>query len=150
MEFDTKVRLEGYREFQRVLKFLPDEVKAEIKKTNKQLAEIVAREARARANSRPGVKKRTFEVSQSIKTGMVLREPAIRVGGHRKRGQKSGDAKVQEFGGRAPLFGDRQRWFDVRPRNKSGYFLYPAVVAKRDAIADGYLDALDKAIRRAT
>jgi len=146
---EPDLRIEGLREFQRVLRFLPEDVKKEVKRTNQQLAEIVAREARAKANSRPGVKNRTFGVSQSIKSGMVLREPAIRVGGHKRRGQRSSDAKVQEFGGRAPLFGNRQRFFQVRPRNKDGYFLYPAVRAKRDVIAKGYLDALDKALRRA-
>jgi hypothetical protein len=146
---EPKLQIEGLREFQRTLRFLPDEVKKEVKRTNQQLAEIIAQDARSRANSRPGVKNRTFGVSQSIKSGFVLREPAIRVGGHKRRGQASSDARVQEFGGRAPLFGNRQRWFQVRPREKEGYFLYPAVRAKRDVIAKGYLDALDKALRRA-
>lgn len=150
MAVDTQVKIDGLREFQRTLKFLPDEVKTEVKKTNQQLAEIIAREARSRANTRPGVKKRSFGMSQSIKTGFTLREPSIRVGGHKRRGQKSSDAYLQEFGGRAPLFGNRQRWFEVRPREKSGYFLYPAVKAKRDVIASAYLDALEKALRRAT
>lgn len=146
MALNSQVRIDGLREFQRTLRFLPDEVKAEVKKTNKQLAEIVAKEARQRANTRP-VKKRTFKTAQSIRTGLVLREPAIRVKGHGRRG--STDAMVQESGGRAPLFGDRTIWNTVRPKRKDGYFLYPAVRAKRGVINQGYLDALEKALRRA-
>lgn len=148
-DIEYQVAFEGLREFQRLLKALPDEVKDELRATNKQLAEIVAAEARRRANSRTPVENRTFGIAQSIKTGNVLREPTIRVGGHRTRGSRSTDAKVQEFGGRAPLFGNRNRWFDVRPKRQGGYFLYPAVKAKRDVIQDGYLNALEKAIRRA-
>lgn len=148
-DIEYQVAFEGLKEFRKLLKALPDETKDELRRTNKQLAEIVAAEARRRANTRPGVKKRTFETSQSIKTGNVLREPVIRVSGHKKRGQRSSDATVQEFGGRAPLFGNRSKWFTVRPKQQGGAFLYPAVKAKRDVIADGYLDALDKAIRRA-
>jgi hypothetical protein len=147
---DARIKIEGLKEFQRTLRFLEPEVKEEIKRTNKALAEIIAVEARSRANSRDSVKQRTYLISQSIVTGNVLREPTIRVKGHpRKRGSSGSDAKVQEFGGRAPLFGNRTKWFDVRPRKKGGYFLFPAVKAKRSQIRDGYLDALDKAIRRA-
>jgi hypothetical protein len=145
MTLDIRTKVEGLREFQRVLKYLPDDVKDQVRATNKQLAEVIAREARQRANSRP-VKNRTFGVSQSIKTGNVLREPVVRVTGHRTKG--SSDARVQEFGGRAPLFGNKQKWFTVRPNSKDGYFLYPAVRAKRDVINKGYLDALEKALRR--
>jgi hypothetical protein len=149
-DFDVQVAVQGLKEFQRQLKNLEPAVKDEIKKTNKALAEIVATEARSRANSRPGVKNRTYTLSQSIVTGNVLSAPTIRVKGHpRKKGRTGSDAKVQEFGGRAPLFGNRAKWFDVRPRKQGGYFLFPAVKAKRDVIARSYLDALDKALRRA-
>ena len=86
-DIEYQVAFEGLREFQRLLKALPDEVKDELRATNKQLAEIVAAEARRRANSRPDVKNRTFGIAQSIKTGNVLREPTIRVGAPEDHGR---------------------------------------------------------------
>ena len=44
---------------------------------------------------------------------------------------------------------DAVRAVTRRPRKQGGYFLFPAVKAKRDVINRGYLDALDKALRRA-
>lgn len=150
MAVNAAARVEGLREFQRTLRRLPNEVKVEVKATNRVLAEVVAAEARVRANARPR-KTRTYTLAPRIRARSALREPTIVVLGHpRKRGSRGSDAKVQEFGGRAPLFGNRSKWFDVRPRQKGGYFLYPAVKAKRDVINKGYLDALDKALRRST
>ena len=150
MAVNAQARIEGLREFQRTLKHLPNEVKLEIKVTNKALAEVVAAEARQRANARPRAT-RTNTLAPRIRARNTLREPTVVVLGHpSKRGSRGSDAKVQEFGGRAPLFGNRSKWFTVRPRQKGGYFLFPAVKAKRDVINKGYLDALDKALRRST
>lgn len=139
--------MEGLREFQRSLRFLEPEVKQRVKQANKELAEIVAVEARQRASARPR-KVQTNTFAPRIKTGLVLREPSIRVLGHpKKKGRTGSDAKVQEYGGRAPLFGNRSRWFEVRPRKKGGYFLFPAVKAKRDEFTRKYLEALERALR---
>ena len=83
-----------------------------------EVAEFVARTARPKAASRPR-NVRTGRTERAIKTSGTQREAAIKV--------QTADAKIQEFGGRAPLFGNRSRWFQVRPQNRDGYFLYPAI-----------------------
>lgn len=121
------------------LRKISGETPKEVTKYHKQVAEFVAKEARVRAQSRPRVV-HTGRMARAIKTSGTQREAAIRV--------VADDAKVQEEGGRAPLFGNRARWYQVRPFNKSGYFVKPAIDANRQTIERFYLKGLDSAISR--
>ena len=133
------IRVEGLREMTTAMRRVKGESPKEIGQYHKQVAEFVARDARARANTRPRAN-RTGRTAAGIKTRGTQREAAIRV--------VTPDAHVQEFGGRAPLFGNRNFWFQVRPKNKGGWFLFPAVRANREAFNRFYIKGLETVIRR--
>lgn len=130
--------VENLRPTLTALRKMKGETPCEVSKYHKQVATFVAREAELRAQRRPR-REHTGHIARSIKTRGTQREAAIRV--------TADDAKVQEFGGRAPLFGNRQRWYEVRPRNRDGYFLYPAVRDTKTQVQRFYLKGLDNAIR---
>lgn len=131
-------RVENLRETVTALRKMKGETPKEVSKYHKDVARFVGLEAKRRADARPR-KQHTGHISKSIKPRGTQREAAIRV--------TAADARVQEFGGRAPLFGNKNRWFQVRPRNREGYFLYPAVRATRPQVERFYLKGLDNAIR---
>lgn len=133
------LKVEGLREATSAMRKVKGETPKEVSQYHKQVAELVARESKTAANTRPR-KVRTGHIERAIRTRGTQREAAVRV--------VSPDAFVQEFGGRAPLFGNRNRWFTVRPRNKDGWFLYPTVKRNRDRINRFYLKGLEEAIKR--
>jgi hypothetical protein len=130
--------VEGLRETLTAFRKLSGETPKEVSKYHKDVARFVGNEARRRADSRPRGKQ-TGHISRSIKERGTQREAAVRV--------TAADARVQEFGGRAPLFGNKDRWFQVREKQRSGYFLYPAVRDSSETVQRFYLRGLDNAIR---
>lgn len=130
--------VEGLRPLLTALRKTKDETPKEVSKYHKDVARFVAVEAQRRANARPR-RTQSGHIAGSIKTKGTQREAAIRV--------TAADAFVQEFGGRAPLFGNRNKWFQVRPKNRDGYFLYPAVRETSQTVQRFYLKGLDAAIR---
>jgi len=136
-----RARVAGLRELQKALKETSDEAPKAIQNAHKQVAAIVVRKARQNVSG--------TTLADRILVSGTTRGAAIRFKGHKPKGQsKSTDAFVQEFGGRAPLFGDRDHWHDVKPKNKRGYFIYPAIRETQDKVNDRYLKALDAAIAR--
>lgn len=141
MATDRSLSLEvnGLRDMLTALRKVSGETPKEVSKYHKQAAEFVAGDARRRAESRPR-NTQTGRTARGVKTSGTQREALIKV--------TTADAFVQEFGGRAPLFGNRSYWFQVRPVNKSGYFLMPAVNENRATVERFYLKGLDSAISR--
>lgn len=133
------IKVEGLREMTSAMRKVKGESPKEIGQYHKQVANFVAGDVRARANSRPR-KNRTGRTAAGVKTRGTQREAAIRV--------TTPDAHVQEFGGRAPLFGNRNFWFQVRPKQKGGWFLFPAIRDNREAINRFYIKGLETVIRR--
>lgn len=106
---------------------------------HKRIADLVATQSAHAANTRPR-KIHTGHIAASIRARGTQREATVQV--------RADDALVQEFGGRAPLFGNRLFWHQVRPKRKDGYFLYPTIRRMRPAIEKLYLEGLQKAISR--
>ena len=139
----STIIVDGVRELGSALRKTAGSTPKEIAKWHQTVAELVAREARRRAASRPR-KTNTGRIESTIRASGTQREAAVKVGGIRG----VGDAHVQEFGGRAPLFGNRSNWNQVRTPNSEGYFLYPAVRESQPTVTRIYLRGLDEAIRQ--
>jgi hypothetical protein len=138
------LQVSGLRELNKALRAMTNETPKEIARFHKRVAQLLVPEVKARADARPR-KQRSGEIARSVRASGTQRSARILVGG---RGRDSNPARVQEFGGRAPLFGNRSRWYQVRPRRSEGWFVGPAIKARRDAINRIYLKALDDTIRR--
>lgn len=116
------IRVEGLRELQRHLRMLDVALPRELRKANKQAAEIVAVEARRRT---------------PVRTGRARRSITVRA---EQRG-----ASVKGGGARVPYFA----WLDYggqvgrrnsvsRPYRKGGRILYPSLAARREQVVDAY------------
>jgi hypothetical protein len=137
----AEFKIIGLRELQRALKATSEQAPKAIQSAHKAVAEIVAVAARRNTDS--------AELQSRIKTFGTTRAAGIRFSGHKPKGSSSStDALLQEFGGRAPLFGDRNHWFTVKQPEKSGYIVYSAIASTPDEVEDRYLKELDKAIRQ--
>lgn len=135
------VRVAGLRETQKALRETSDQAPKAIQSAHKSVAEIVAARARSYAAG--------TTLPDRIKAVGTTRVAAVRFYGHRPKGTvRTTDAALQEWGGRAPLFGNREHWFEVKRKNKRGYFIYPAVRSTREKVMDVYLARLDEAINR--
>lgn len=135
---NTGLHIQGLRETVSAMRRMKGETPKEVSKFHKEVARFVGQEAARRADARPR-RAHTGHISRSVKYRGTQREAAVRV--------TADDARVQEFGGRAPLFGNRNRWFQVRPRRSEGYFLYPAVRDTSPQVQRFYLRGLENAIR---
>lgn len=135
------IKVEGLREIQKALRQMSTETPRLIQSVHREVAEIIVPVARRNANS--------VELAQRITAVGTTRKAAIRFKGHKPKGRsRSTDALLQEFGGRAPLFGNLNFWHTVKPKRKQGYIIYPAIKATRQQVMDVYLAKLDEAIRR--
>lgn len=131
------VRVEGLKDFQRELRKLDAALPRELRKANIEAAEVVAKPARARAESQGST---AAKVAPSIKAAGEQRRSKITLGGPRFP-----MALGAEFGGQG-----RPTTQQFRPhRGTEGYFLYPTVRDTREPFIDAYEDALDRLMRRA-
>lgn len=98
---NTRVEVEGLRELRRDLKAIDAKLPRELNKQIKRTAEPMRAEA---ARNAP---RRTGQLAASLKVG---------TSGSRVRiySRKPG-ASVVHWGGRHPLFGNRQRWYTQQP-----------------------------------
>lgn len=136
----VEIKVSGLRELQRALRATSEQTPKVIQSAHKDVAGIVVRQAQQNTTS---------TLAQRIRAVGTTRKAAVRFLGHRPRGDaRTTDALLQEFGGRAPLFGDRDHWYTVKAKKKSGYIVYPAIRDTRDEVMRRYLEALDEAIRR--
>lgn len=138
-----EIQVDGLRELTKALRKMSGETPKEVSKFHKDVARFLVPEVKRRADARPR-KTRTGRIAATTRASGTQRKAAIKVGGI--RGVE--DAAVQEWGGRAPLFGDRTNWFQVRKTKRSGYFLNPAIRDNRQRIERFYLKGLDVAIKR--
>lgn len=134
------LQVEGLRELQKALKQMSDETPKVIQEAHKEVAGIVVREAQTNTDS--------SELRGRIKAFGTTRRAGVRFSGHRPRGSATTDAFLQEFGGRAPLFGNKNHWFTVKESRKGGYIIYPAIRDTRERMVDAYMEKLDESIQR--
>ena len=136
---DVKVRVTGLRELQRALKTTGEKTPKAIQSSHKVVADIVVTDARKRAAG--------TTLGPRIRASGTTRTAAVRFLGHKRKGKSStSDAMLQEFGGRAPLFGNRDHWHTVKARNKQGYLIYPAIRATRGQVMARYMRELDRSV----
>ena len=134
------LRVEGLQELQRSLRAMSDETPKVIQAAHKEVAQIVVPVAQRNAAS--------FALAARIDARGTVKGAAIRFRGHVPRGKsRTTDALLQEFGGRAPLFGDKNHWYQVKVKNPKGYIIYPAIRETRSEVERLYLSKLDEAIR---
>lgn len=134
------VHVEGIPELQRALRRMQEGTPKVIQGAMKEVAEIVVAEAKRNAGS--------ANLAARIDARGTVKGAMIRFRGHKPKGKsKTTDWRVQEFGGRAPLFGDRNHWYEVKPRNRKGWIIYPAIRSTRQQVMDAVLPKLDEALR---
>ena len=120
------VKVEGLVEFQRALRAADKKLPRELGAGNKQVAEIVAKEARKRAPNRSG------RLAKSIKGAKQQRRAVVQAGSP----SRVPYAAVQEFGWPA-------RGIAPQP------YLYPAIADTREEVEEAYGDMIDRLMRRA-
>lgn len=131
------IQVEGLDELVRAFKKVEGNLGAELRDTNKKVAEGVADKARGNAASLGGV---AAHVAPSLKASA----------GARSAGVAGGGAAFPMFGG-AEFGSLRYPQFQPWRGNGSdaGYFLYPAIRDEAPHIEDEYRKALDALIRKA-
>lgn len=138
---DVRLNVSQLRELQRALRATTDGTPRVIQTAAKEAAEITVKAARANAAG--------TQLPDRIVAVGTTRAAAVRFYGHRPKGRsRTTDAIVQEFGGRAPLFGNRDHWHTVKPKKKDGYILYPAIRDTRQEVAAVFLDRLEGLLAR--
>lgn len=142
------VHIEGIIPLQKELRAANKAYPRLLRIANKEAAEIIAGEARAEAGGQGGVARKS---APSIKAMAQQRNASVKIGG-----QKYPFALGAEFG--AIVYKQFKPWrgnqhsmpsdisFD---EHTTGYFLYPAIRAKRGKVMDVYGELLDKAMKKA-
>lgn len=138
----TGIKIVGARDLRKALREVDKEAPKAISKVHKAIATRIATDAKRRASSRPR-REPMGHIAPTITARGSQTKASIRAGGAR-----APDIFVQEFGGKVPLFGDQSRRYEVRPRKKDGYFVYPAIKANRPTMERIYLQALERALNR--
>lgn len=154
---ELTLRVHGLRELQKALRETAEGTPKVIQQAHRQVVEEVLIPAAKRNLAGTSMVDR-------VKAFGTTREAGLRFLGHKPKRRKSigptmtefatgrratkTDAYLQEFGGRAPLFGNRNRWYTVKPKKRSGYFIYPAIRDTHGQFMDAYLKVLDEALRK--
>jgi hypothetical protein len=135
------VEVHGLRDFRRELRRAGEEFPRELRQTNLEAAEIVAKDARRRAPRGPHLGGgRVRPIVASIRALASQGRGQIAVGG-----ASTPHGPVLEFGGTIPRRGGTGARTTVRAQP----FLYPALAAKQDEVVEFYGEALDRVYRRA-
>lgn len=109
----------------------------ELRKANIEAAEVVATDARRRAEARGGVSRKS---APSIRAQGEQRRSKITIGGNQfpfALGAEFGSIEYKQFD---PFTGNG---------SDAGYFFYPAIRETREEFMDVYEDVLDRLARRA-
>jgi HK97 gp10 family phage protein len=124
------VRVDGLTELLRDLKKLEPEVSKELRDRLKEIVNVVASDARQKAPYKTGKLAKKIVPSVTNKGAAVL--------------SKAEHARIMEFGGRHPVFGNRNTWVfqPARPH------VFPAVEAHRADVDRQGQEALDNALRK--
>lgn len=131
------IQVEGLKELRQALRDLGPNWPKEMRKANIRSAELVAEEARRKADSLGGV---AGKVSPSIKAAGEQLAAKVRWGGSQfpfAAGAEFGSIKYKQF---KPWRGSDAN---------AGYFVFPAVRSTRDQLIDVYADAVDELTSRA-
>lgn len=140
MPDNISIRVEGIPQLQKALRQTAEKTPKVIQGAHKDVANIVVPVAQRNAAS--------AELASRIIAVGTVKGAAIRFKGHKPKGRsRTTDARLQEFGGRAPLFGDRNYWYTVKAKNRDGYIVYPAIRETRDQVMRAYMSKLDEALR---
>lgn len=131
------VRVAGLADFQRELRKVNADLPKELRKANIEAAEVVASDARRRAEARGGVSRKS---APSIKAQGEQRRSKVSIGGARfpfALGAEFGSIQYAQFD---PWTGNG---------SDAGYFLYPAIRETREEFMDVYEQVIDRLSRRA-
>jgi hypothetical protein len=130
------VNVEGLAELRRALKAVSATAPKELNAASKQVATFVADDARSTAEGLGGV---AAKVAPSVRGSGTARGGAIALGG-----SSYPMALGAEFGGQG-----RPTTQQFKPhKGRTGYFVYPAIRANSDRIADTYTELLDDLMRK--
>lgn len=133
------VNVEGLTELRKALKAVSADAPKELRAAHKEVADIVAGDARSLAYGLGGV---AAKVAPSIKASGTQAGAATALGG-----SSYPFAAGAEFGGRGrPTTQQFQPWRGSG--SGAGYFVYPAIRANVDEAEALYLDALDDLMRK--
>jgi hypothetical protein len=132
------IRVEGLRELSRALKEIGPDLQAELRTTNRGVAEREASNAVSAANSIGGVAAKT---APSIRATAGVRSAGVGFGG----AAAPYGAGAEFGGGRRPTTRQFKEWRGSGP--DAGYFVYPTIRRDADAILDDYVDAVNDVIR---
>lgn len=138
---NNRVEIPGLKDLQRDLKGLDKDTQQAFKNEMKRVAEIVARDAAKRVNSRTG------NAIASIRTAGELGGASIREGG-----SSAPYMKWLDFGSREPRTGNTRAegpWRGSGAGPTGGRFIYPAIEAKWDEVREAADEAVAKAAREA-
>lgn len=140
------IHVDGLKELQRELKSLDAEWPKELRKANKEAAEMVAARTRRSFARGTGVDPK---VVPSIRALAQARSAAVKIGGQRfpfALGAEFGGGKFGK-GNPTPAGGYTTQF---RPhRGRAGYHLYPTLRRSTDEVVDLYGDLIDDLTRRA-
>lgn len=130
------VKVDGLRELNAALRAIGPDAQKELREASKEVAEMVADDARAAAYTIGGV---AAHVAPSLRA----------VAGVKSAGVAGGGARYPMFGG-AEFGSYKHKQFKPWRGNDSGagYFLYPSIRADSDRITTTYTDAIDGILAR--
>ena len=130
---DTRIDVVGLRDFQRELRALDTAWPRELRKANKDAAEVVATATRASFTSRPGV---APKVAPSVKAQARQRNASVTIGGARYPfafGSNFGSKRFKQF----------------PPPAKPDHSLYRSIEAEGEDVVDAYEAALNRLAAKA-
>lgn len=133
----AEVRIHGDEDLTRGLARLDDYLDEEVRRTNMQVAQDIAREAAAAAS---GLGSTAAHVAPSIQAHDLGASAEVALGGGgypMAAGAEFGATQYPQF---SPWRGSGE---------DGGYFLYPTVRRREDETDEAYLDAADTSLRKA-
>ena len=142
--FTNAIRVEGLDEFRKAMRELNPQMGRAFGAANKEVAEIVASEARAKADQLGGVHR---HVKPSIKASAQQRFAAVTIGGPKfpmALGAEFGAKRYEQF---PPWRGNQ--WPSTWVPEGVGYMIHPAIREKADQVRNEYGVAIMQLARKA-
>lgn len=145
------LKVEGLRDLQRTLREMDRDLLPVLRRTNKEIADEVAVDARSRAH---GIHKGGERLARAITSVSQQRSAGVQI----SDGGRTAGALGYEFGAGHDTSRNRRsgqyvgfRQFDVWRGNgpDAGYAVYPAIRAAAPDLPEKYLRALDPLLRKA-
>lgn len=150
MSADLRVEVQGLTEYRRALKQVSDDLPKELRRANRDAANLVANEARGRASSVGGV---AAHVGPSIRAVAQGTSAAVKWGGARfpmAGGAEFGAGRnVPRQTARGTVRGWNQFEAWTGSNSSSGRFVYPAIRARQADVVEAYAAAIDRITKQA-